>query len=80
MISVTHLGFFSPNIYESQYGRRRERSFVNPLYDFQSLQEHLDISQMITAESSPLYIGRDGTRTGKPWFPKARWNHSSSFK
>lgn len=72
MIPVTHLGFRSLNIYESQYGRRRERSFVNPLYYFQPLQEHLDISQVIAAESSPLYLGRDGTRTGKPWFPKAR--------
>ena len=32
---------------------------------------HLDISQAITAESSPLHIAGSRTRTGNLWFPSA---------
>ena len=38
-------------------------------YHFHPLHRHLDISQAITAESSPLHIGSNRTRTGKLWFP-----------
>ena len=37
-----------------------------PLYHFQPLLRHLDISQAITAESSPLHIASSWIRTGKP--------------
>ena len=34
-------------------------------YNSHPLHRHLDISQTITAESSPLHIGSSRTRTGK---------------
>ena len=37
-----------------------------PLYHFNSLHRHLDISRAITAESSPLHIA------SKLWFPSAK--------
>ena len=40
-------------------------------YHFHALHRHLDISQAITAESSPLHIGSSRTRTGNLWFPSA---------
>ena len=39
---------------------------LTPHYHFHPLHRHLDISQVITAESSPLHIGSSRTRTGKP--------------
>ena len=43
----------------------------NPHYHFHTLHKHLDISLVITAESSPLHIGSSRTRTGNLWFPSA---------
>ena len=37
---------------------------ITPHYHFHPLHRHLDISRAITAESSPLHIGRSRTRTG----------------
>ena len=40
-------------------------------YHFHPLHRHLDISRMITTESSPLHIANSRTRTGNLWFPSA---------
>ena len=39
---------------------------LTPHYHFHPLHRHLDISRAITAESSPLHIGRSRTRTFRP--------------
>ena len=44
---------------------------LTPHYHFHPLHGHLDISQAITAESSPLHTGSSPTRTGNLWFPSA---------
>ena len=33
-----------------------EATFLTPLYHFYRLHRHIDISRVVTAESSPLYI------------------------
>ena len=43
--------------------------YLTPLYHFHPLHRHLDISQPITAETSPLHIAGSRTRTGNLWFP-----------
>ena len=37
---------------------------LTPLYHFQSLHRHLDISRAITTDSSPLHVASSPTRTG----------------
>ena len=44
----------------------RGRGRVSPFYHFQPLHRYLDISRVITAESSPLHIASSRTRTEKP--------------
>ena len=48
-----------------------EGIYLTPLYHFNPLHGHLDISRTITAESSPLHIAGSRTRTGNLWFPSA---------
>ena len=62
-LSFFYLGLFT-NIYYSQDSRGRGR--VSPFYHFQPLHRYLDISRVITAESSPLHIASSRTRTEKP--------------
>ena len=57
-------GFFLTSIHNSQDIMGRGR--LTPLYHFNSLHRHLDISRAITAESSPLHIA------SKLWFPSAK--------
>ena len=42
-----------------------------PHYHFHLLHRHLDISQVITAESSPLYIASSQAQTRNLWFLSA---------
>ena len=65
-LSFFYLGLFT-NIYYSQDSRGRGR--VSPFYHFQPLHRYLDISRVITAESSPLHIASSRTRTKNLWFP-----------
>ena len=44
---------------------------LTPHYHFHPLHRHLNISRVITAESSPLHIASNRTRTGNLWFPSA---------
>ena len=59
-----YLGFFHEHsLFTGQQGKG-EGIFLTPLYHFQPLHRHLDISRAITAESSPLHIASSRTRTG----------------
>ena len=60
------VGFLLRNIHESQDSRGRGRPILTPLYHFHMLQEYLDISWAITAESSDLYIASGRTQIGNP--------------
>ena len=44
---------------------------LTPFYHLHPLHRHLDISRVITAESSPLHITSSRTRIGNLWFPSA---------
>ena len=44
---------------------------LTPHYHFHPPHGHLGISWAITAESSPLHIASNRTRTGNLWFPSA---------
>ena len=50
---------------------KREGISLTSHHHFHPLRHyrHLDISQAITAEKSPLHIGSSRTRTGNLWFP-----------
>ena len=45
-----------------------EGTSLTPHYHVHPLYRHLDISRVITAESSPLHIGSSGTQIGNLWF------------
>ena len=58
-------GFSFKNIHDSQNGRRWGRvTPLTPFSDFHPLHRHLDIIQLVAAESSPLYIASNRDRTG----------------
>ena len=44
---------------------------LTPHYRFQPLHRHLNITEVITAESSPLHISSSRTRTRNLWFLSA---------
>ena len=50
---------------------RGESISLTPHYHIHPLHRHLDISRLITADSSSLHIGSSRTRTGNLWFPRA---------
>ena len=51
--------------------RKGEATSLTPLYHFHPLHRNLDISRVITAESSPQHIASSQTPTGNLWFPSA---------
>ena len=63
-----HLGLLSLAIHKSQDSRRRRRLFIIPLYQFHPLQEHLEISRVVTVETSPLHMHRGQTHTENSQF------------
>ena len=62
--------FFSIWVFFHNYSQttglqgKREDISLTPHYHFHPLQRHLDISRVITAESSPVHIGSSRTQTG----------------
>ena len=48
-----------------------EGTYLTSLYQVHPLHRHVDISRVITAESSPLHIASSQTRIGNLWFPSA---------
>ena len=69
--------FFSICVFFHKYSRftgqqgKGEDISLTPFHHFHPLPRHLDISPVITPESSPLYIGSSRTRTGNLRFPSA---------
>ena len=63
--------FFLSGFSFTDIQRKGEGIFVSPYYHFHSLPRHLDISRVITAESSPLHIACSRTRTGNLCFLSA---------
>ena len=62
------LGFlWQPFMNHRTAGEEGRRTFHSSL-PLPSAHRHLDISQVFTAESSPLIIGTSRTRTGNLWF------------
>ena len=68
--------FFSVWVFFHSHSRiiglqeKGEDTSLTPHYHFHPLQKHLNISRVVTAESSPLHIGSSSwTRTGNLWFP-----------
>ena len=74
---INNLFFFFFSIWVFFHGHSRftgqqgkgEATSLTPLYHFDPLHRHLDISRAITPESSPLHIASSWTRTGNLWFP-----------
>ena len=64
-------GFSIMNIHDHRTAGEGRGYSLSPLYHFHPLRRHLDISQAITAESSPLHIASSGTRARSIWFPRA---------
>ena len=69
--------FFSIRVFFHNHSRitglqeKGEGISLTPHYHFHPFHRHLDISRVITAESSPLHVGSSRTRTGNLWFPSA---------
>ena len=76
-VTVSHINFFSVWVFFHDHSRltglreKEEGISLTPQYRFHPLHRHLDISQTITAGSSPLHIASSRTRTGNLWFPSA---------
>ena len=71
------LGFLSQNSRGRAGGGGAGVISLTPLYHFYPLHRHLDISQAITAESSPLHIASfEFLITGRDWTPL----HIASFE
>ena len=72
-----HIYFFSNWVFFHKDSRftgqqgKGESIYLTPLYHFQPLHGHLDISWAITTDNSPLHIVSSRTGTGNLWFPSA---------
>ena len=65
-------GFSFTTIHEPQDCRERGRAFLLTSHQqYYLLHRHLEISRVITTESSPLQIGSSQTQIRKLWFPSA---------
>ena len=64
-------GFSFANIHESLDSRGKKGYFLAPLNHFHPLHRHINISWVITGESSPRHIASGLTQTRKPRFPSA---------
>ena len=69
-ISYTVMTYFSVWVFFHEHSRftgqqvKGEAISLKALYHFYPLHRHLDISRLITAESSPLHIARNWTQPG----------------
>ena len=62
--------FHEHSRFTGQQGKGEATSLI-PLYHFHPLHRHLNISRLITAESSPLHLASKRTLTGNIWYPSA---------
>ena len=66
--------FFHEHSLFTRQQEKWEGIFLTLPYHFHPLHRHIDISRVITAESSPLHIACSWSQTGNLWFPSAsRW-------
>ena len=69
-LKATTRFFFSIWVFFHEHSRftgqqgKGEGIYLTPLYHFHPLHRHLDISQAITADRSPLHIAGSRTRSG----------------
>ena len=63
--------FFDKHSRITELKKKGEGISLTPHYYFHPLHRHLDISRVITAESSPVHIASSRTRTRNLWFPSA---------
>ena len=68
-----HLCFLSQTFTIHKTAWEVEDISLIPFYHFYPLHRHLDISWVVTAESSPLHTARSRTWTGNLWFPSASY-------
>ena len=65
-----YLGFF--HVHSRSTGQQGKADlFLSPAYSFPPLHRHLDITRVITTESSPLRIANSRTQTGNVWLTSA---------
>ena len=82
---VLLLSFFSIWVFFHNYSwitglqGKREGISSTPHYHFHPFHRHLDISQAITAESSPLHIGSSWTQTATFSFRVQFTNHKATW-
>ena len=95
MLNISHrkiciylFTFYSKRVFFPNYSQitglqgKGEGISSTPHYHLHLLHRHLDISQPITAESSPLHISSSRTRTRNLWFSSEScyslgWNNPS---
>ena len=70
-IFFSYLSFLSRTLMNHKTAGEGEGISLTLLYHFDFFHKYLHITQAITAESSPLHIASDWTRTGNLWFPSA---------
>ena len=66
-----YLGFLSRTFTDHRTAGKGDANSITPLNHFYPLYRHLEISRAITADSSPLDIASNLTRTGNPLLPSA---------
>ena len=64
-----YLVFFRNHSLITELQKKGEGISLTPHYHFHLLQSHLDISWVITGESSPLHMASSWTWTRNLWFP-----------
>ena len=69
LLNFFYVGFLSRTFTNHRTAGEGEGIFLTPHYHFHSFYRHLDVSQVITAGSSPLRIASGRIRTGNLWFP-----------
>ena len=65
------MGFLSQKLMSHRTAGKGGSYSLTPLYYFHLLYRHVEISQAIAAESSPLHTARDGPQARNPWFRSA---------
>ena len=60
--------FFHDHSRITELQEKREGIYLTPHYHFHPIHRHLDISQVITEDNSPLHIGSSRTQAGRLWF------------
>ena len=68
---ISYLGFLSQTFTINRAAGKGGSIYLTPLYHYHPLHRHIDISQMITAERSPLHIASSGLEPWNLWLLSA---------